>query len=149
MMQAWVPHILLFIVPRRIVSLGDPTRRSCDACESFGAMVEKIIKHSTCRRRLKGDEATTHNRGATAQLTARRWKQTFKKGYIEQAFTRACVREAIRHGPENAALLQRDDARRAATGKATAPKTPSAVGASSRTVADAAVEWMARPPPAE
>ena len=47
----WVPHILLFIVPRQMVSLGDPTRRSCDACESFGAMVKKLIKHSTCRRR--------------------------------------------------------------------------------------------------
>ena len=47
----WVPHILLFIVPRQMVSLGDPARRSCDACESFGAMVKKIIKHATCRRR--------------------------------------------------------------------------------------------------
>ena len=48
----WVPHILLFIVPRQMVSLGDPSRRSCDACESFGAMVKKIIKHATCRRRI-------------------------------------------------------------------------------------------------
>ena len=44
--------LVLFIVPRQMVSLGDPTRRSCDACESFGAMVKKLIKHSTCRRRL-------------------------------------------------------------------------------------------------
>ena len=48
----WVPHILLFVVPHQMVSLGDPVRRSCDACESFGAMVKKLIKHSTCRRRL-------------------------------------------------------------------------------------------------
>ena len=48
----WVPHIMLFVVPRQMVSLGDPTRRSCDACESFGAMVKKLIKFSTCRRRI-------------------------------------------------------------------------------------------------
>ena len=50
--RTWVPHILLFIVPRQMVSLGDPARRSCDACESFGAMVKKLIKHATCRRRI-------------------------------------------------------------------------------------------------
>ena len=42
----WVPHITLFVVPRQMVALGDPVRRSCDACESFGAAVKKIIKHA-------------------------------------------------------------------------------------------------------
>ena len=43
-------------------------------------------------------------------------------GYIQQTFTRACVREAIRHGPENAPFLLRVDAQRAATGIATPHK---------------------------
>ena len=112
----WVPHILLFIVPRQMLELGDPARRSCDSCESFGAMLKKIIKHSTCRRRLRGEVAYEHGVKATAIATERRWTQTFKVGYIQQTFTRACVREALRHGPENAPFLQRVDAQRTNTG---------------------------------
>ena len=55
---------------------------------------------------------------ATAGTTARRWLQTFKVGYIQQAFTRACVREALRHGPENAPYLQRSDRALVTKGKA-------------------------------
>ena len=44
-MKTWVPHILLFIVPRQMVLLGDPAKRACDATESFGALVKKVIKH--------------------------------------------------------------------------------------------------------
>ena len=48
--RSWVEHILMFVVPRQIVELGDPSRRSCDACESLGARFKKVIKHLTCRR---------------------------------------------------------------------------------------------------
>ena len=82
-------------------------------------MVKKLIKHSTCRRRLTG-KGVEHR--SYAGSSDRRWKQTFTKGYIQQAFTRTCVREAIRHGEENAAYLQRVDAIRAATGVAGAGK---------------------------
>ena len=51
-LENWVPHVLAFIDPQQAVLLGDPTNRSCDACESFGAMLKKIIKHNTCRRSL-------------------------------------------------------------------------------------------------
>jgi hypothetical protein len=118
-LQTWVPHIAVFIVPRQMVELGDPSRRSCDACESFGAMFKKLIKHSTVRRRVMGDKVTTHNPKATAQASERRWKQTFNKGYIEQAFTRACVRESLQYGEENAPFRQRADVRHTSTGKAT------------------------------
>eukprot|EP00966_Prymnesium_polylepis_P030280 704024-Prymnesium_polylepis.1 len=117
-LQSWVPHIAVFIVPRQMVELGDPARRSCDACESFGAMFKKLIKHSTVRRRMKGGETTTHKTKATAQASARRWKQTFNKGYIQQAFTRACVRESLQYGEENAPYRQRADVRRTSVGKA-------------------------------
>ena len=40
----------MFVVPRQIIEMGDPSRRSCDACESLGARFKKIIKHLTCRR---------------------------------------------------------------------------------------------------
>ena len=33
-LMSWVPHVACFIVPRQIVLLGDPSRRSADACES-------------------------------------------------------------------------------------------------------------------
>jgi hypothetical protein len=79
-------------------------------------MLEKIIKHSTCRHHLCGEVAYEHGVKATAIAKERRWKQTFKVGYIQQAFTRACVREALRHGPENAQFLQRVDAQRTNTG---------------------------------
>ena len=92
-MQTWVPHIGQFIVPRQMVELGDPARRSADACESFGAKLKKIIKHLTCRRHL-GKEASDHHSNHKV------WKQTFTKGYIEQAFTRVCVSESLKHGEE-------------------------------------------------
>ena len=117
-MLSWVPHIAVFVVPRQMVELGDPARRSADACESFGAMFKKLIKHSTCRRRMKGDEKTTHKSKATAQASRARWEQTFNRGYIEQAFTRACVRESLQHGEQNRPYRQRVDARRTSVGKA-------------------------------
>uniref|UniRef100_A0A7S0L6P5 Uncharacterized protein n=1 Tax=Coccolithus braarudii TaxID=221442 RepID=A0A7S0L6P5_9EUKA len=68
-MKTWVPHILLFIVPRQMAEIGDPSRRSCDACESFGAMIKKIIKHLTCRRAVKAN-ATPHHVGGGRALAA-------------------------------------------------------------------------------
>ena len=120
-MQTWVPHILVFIVPRQMVLLGDPTRRSCDACESFGAMVKKLIKHTTCRRRVCGAQQTLH---VSSTDSTKRWQQTFNRGYIEQAFRRVTVRESLQHGPENAPFLQRADACRTAQGKTTSYKKP-------------------------
>ena len=112
-LQSWVPHILVFIVPRQMVLLGDPTRRACDACESFGAMVKKTIKHTTCRRRLADAQQIEHR-----TKSGKIWKQSFRRGYIEQAFRRVTVRESLQHGAENAPYLQRTDARRKAMGKA-------------------------------
>jgi hypothetical protein len=115
--MSWVPHILCFIVPRQMVELGDPTRRSCDACESFGALLKKIIKHSTCRRRVTGGEQVAH--GAKGDgATARRWRQTFNVGFVQQAFSRACVRESLQHGEANAPYMLRSDAKRKSQGKA-------------------------------
>ena len=80
-------------------------------------MVKKLIKHATCRRHL-GKGQVEHHKGST-----QRWKQTFKRGFIEQAFRRACVRESLAHGEANAPFLQRKDVLRVTTGKApTAPK---------------------------
>ena len=111
---SWVPHILLYIVPRQMVELGDPARRSCDACESFGAMVKTIIKTATCRRRISTE--TQHTTGIHANR--RRWRQSFTKGYIEQAFNRVSARELLRSDTSdaNVAYLQRQDYRRLSTG---------------------------------
>ena len=50
-----------------------------------------------------------HSKKATAGTTARKWKQAFKVGYIQLAFVRVCVREALRHGEANVPYLQRSD----------------------------------------
>ena len=109
-MMSWVPHISCFIVPRQIVWLGDPAKRAADACESYGAMVKKIIKHNTCRRRVRGGShgagpafTHAHSRGI------KKWSQTFTRGYVEQAFRRCCVKEKLLHGEANKPYLQRAD----------------------------------------
>ena len=115
---------MCFVVPRQILPLGDPSRRSCDACESFGAWLKQTIKYRTCRRRLRG-EASTHVRktddsSASASSTGKAtWKQHFRKGYIQQAFMRGCIKERISHGAVNEPFLQRTDWRRLKSGKAT------------------------------
>ena len=111
-MKSWVPHVGQFIAPRQMVELGDPARRQADACESFGAKLKKTIKHLTCRRHIR-QGSTEH----TCKARDKNWQQTFTKGYIEQAFTRATVSESLKHGPENEPYLLRRDARQTSTGK--------------------------------
>ena len=111
-MLTWTPHIAQFIVPRQLFELGDSARRSADACESFGAKMKKTIKHLTCRRSMSR-AATEH----TSKARRSKWKQTFTKGYIEQAFSRAVVSEPLKHGDENAPYLLRSDARMTSAGK--------------------------------
>ena len=123
-MKTWVPHILLFIVPRQMITLGDPSRRSCDACESFGAMIKKIIKHLTCRRSVKVD-STTGDASTTPHHVCgeERWHQTFTREFIQQAFERVCVRAELRLGPENAPYAQRTDVKGLqTTGRASAAR---------------------------
>ena len=45
------------------------------------------------------------------------WKQSFNKGYVEQAFTRSVVSEVLLHGPENAPYMQRRDGCRKCVGR--------------------------------
>ena len=51
-----------------------------------------------------------------------RWEQTFKVGFIEQAFKRLCVRESLQHGEENVPYGQRIDYQRTRGGKARCTK---------------------------
>ena len=110
-LQSWVPHIACFVVSRQIVWLGNPTKRAADACESFGALVKKLIKHNTCRRRVRGGSsggggpvfAHEHTRGV------KKWRQTFARGHLEQAFRRVCVKGKLLHGEEDRPYLQRAD----------------------------------------
>jgi hypothetical protein len=122
-MKTWVPHVMVFIVPRQMVFLWRSGPALVRRLRVLRAMVKKLIKHSTCRRRLTGKQVEHTSAHRTyAGSSKRRWKQTFTKGYIEQAFTRTCVREAIHHGGENEPYLQRVDARRAAKGVAAVGK---------------------------
>ena len=89
-LRSWVPHIEALVVPRQILRLGDPSRRSCEACESFGAVCKAIIKNTTCKRAI-----TTK----------------FTKGYVQQCFERVSAREQLLNGPTNAPYMQREDAR--------------------------------------
>ena len=108
--ESWVFHVSTFIVPRQIVALGEPAKRGCDAGESFGAMVKDIIKKLTCRRRVRTkSDISAHNANRAAGTRA--WKSTFKKGYIEQCFSRCAVRQGLLHGEENAPYLGREQHR--------------------------------------
>jgi hypothetical protein len=100
----WVTHVLVFVAPFQYLQLGDPARRSCDACESLGASVKKLIRELTCRR-LTG---STHRHTSRAGRKEA-WQQTFGRGYIDQAFNRVSVRARLLHGEENAAYSQRAD----------------------------------------
>ena len=94
----------MVVAPFQYVELGDPARRSCDACESLGASVKKVIRELrlTCRRLTGGTHHHTSRAGRKAA-----WQQTFGKGYIKQAFSRVSVRAWLLHGEENAAYSQR------------------------------------------
>eukprot|EP00965_Chrysotila_dentata_P202928 6181403-Pleurochrysis_carterae.AAC.2 len=87
-------------MPLHIVDLSDPTPRSCDACEFFGAMLKKVIKH------LSASVAA-----AACATTARRsgCKPSAAASYTEQAFRRKCVRANFIHSDSNARYLQRSD----------------------------------------
>ena len=130
-MRAWVLHVLVFIVPRQILPLGDPARRSCDACESFGAVAKKIIRHLTCRRRAS-KQVHVHNRQSTAirkRGVSTQWMSTFTRGYVEQSsFRRVTVRAELIHGVENEPHLQRADARLLDKGRSTTAKLQRDVG---------------------
>ena len=110
-LKSWVPHIMVFIVPRQVLPLGDPSRRSCDACESFGARFKKLIKERTCRRGIKHERTIHNGKGRKS------WDTKYLKGYIQQSFERLNVSERLSHGENNAAHLQRSDYRRITTGK--------------------------------
>lgn len=116
-MMSWVPHIACYVVTRQIVLLGDPSRRSADACESYGAVVKKVIKHLTCRRRVKS-ATTSHANGKSM------WKQTFTRGYVEQCFRRTCVRSRLLHGEDNFQFRQRADWKIVQTGRVKSRKLP-------------------------
>ena len=70
-------------------------------------MVKKIIKHNTCRRRAQAG-SSIHKRRMEGH-GRKEWRQTFTRGYIEQAFRKCCVREALLHGEANTPFLQRSD----------------------------------------
>ena len=80
-------------------------------------MLKKVIKHLTCRRRLgRGD--SDHVSGL------KRWNQTFKRGYVEQAFRRTCVRSRLLHEDANLPFRQRQDWQLATRGKVAQSKLP-------------------------
>ena len=117
-MLTWVPHIASYIVPRQIVLMGNPSSRSADSCESFGAVVKKVIKHLTCRRHVRPKGSITHHRGPKA------WGQSFTRGYVEQCFRRTAVRSSLLHGEDNVPYLERQHYRLKSHGRFTNSKPP-------------------------
>ena len=80
-------------------------------------MCKKLIKHATCRRPPTGTTKVAHGQKVEG-AEDRRWAQTFKVGFIEQAFKRSCVRESLQHGEDNVPYGQRIDFQRTQAGKA-------------------------------
>jgi len=104
-LSGWVAHVLCFIVARQYKALGNPQKRTCEACESFGSSAKTIIKHLTCRRR----PSTIQKHGHRSADGNKLWTQTFTRGYIEQTFRRLAVRAELIHGEANERFLQRKD----------------------------------------
>ena len=98
-------HVLCFIVSRQFKRLGNPQKRTCEVCESFGLSAKTIIKHLTCRRRPSATQQHGHKSSDGKKL----WTQTFNRGYIEQTFRRLAVRAELIHGEANERYLQRSD----------------------------------------
>ena len=73
-------------------------------------------REKTCRRKVLFGNTEHVQKDGEGHVT-RRWKQTFKSGYIQQAFTRGVVKEKLGHGAENVPYLQREDHKRLRTGK--------------------------------
>ena len=117
-LKAWVLHVLCFIVPRQIMELGDPSRRSCDACESLGSSIKKLIRHLTCRRRASTQLHAHKSRIGKNKI----WTLAFKRSYIEQAFKRVSVRADLIYGEDNLRYLQRADGLLQDKGRASAAK---------------------------
>ena len=118
----WVLHVLVFINPRQFPELGDPQRRACDACESFGSSCKTIIRHLTCRRR----SSTVQKHGHRSADGKKLWAQTFSRGYIQQTFRRLAVRAELIHGEANVRYLQRSDYALKEKGKVAKEKAESA-----------------------
>ena len=119
--KSWVPHIMVFVAPRLVLTLGAPAKRSADACESFGARLKKLIKHLTCRRRCRVDAVGVpeeHIHSSTRDGVKKKWTQALQVGYIQQAFSRACVSVANLYTAESRLFLQREDARQISIGRA-------------------------------
>ena len=119
-MKSWVPHIMAFIVPRQIVTLGNPANRAADSCESLGARIKKLIKHLSCRRLARSDTTGApleHAHTSTRDGKKKAWTQVLTKGYIQQVFSRVCVGASSLYGPENKPYLQRADALLLAAGR--------------------------------
>ena len=75
-------------------------------------------RRTTCwRASPRRNTQTMHGMEASEGATARIWKQPFNTGCVQQAFTRACVRESLQHGEANAPFCQRADCKRVTTGK--------------------------------
>ena len=134
-LQTWVPHVIVYVFPRQIVELGEPARRSCDACESLGAVIKTIIKTLTCRRRI--NVMTLHQRSRNGKVTE--WTQAFSRGYIQRTLERVSVRSQLSFGEENAPFLQRKDVSLLEKGRATKPDPAACRAIPARPIA-AAVE---------
>lgn len=148
--MSWVEHILLFVVPRQIVELGEPARRACDACESLGARFKKVIKHLTCRRSITADRLACKRRktgSGTRGIKKTDWAQCFTRGYVQQSFNRVCVEEAIRHGEGNVPYLLREDMLLRTQGLTGVKRESKDTGAGHLSVYDALTEAIANEEP--
>ena len=120
------------------LTMGDPQRHSCDACESFGSTCKVLIRHLTCRRQHSETQVHGHRSANGRKL----WQQTFRRGYIEQTFRRVCVRAELLHGEDNQPYLQRKDLRLLKKGKTTADKAKDQSAESYRVTEGVMAPWV-------
>ena len=137
-----IPHVMAYIVPRQMVTDGDPNRRCCEQSEAIGVDL-KFDLHKRCARNHTTKRVTRNARGEIvkewrAKLRISRVMQVPTRPFARprprlrshalmgshgaraQVFNRSCLRENLRRDEASTVYLQRRDHRIKRTGKSVA-----------------------------
>ena len=113
--ESYLYHIGLCILPRQILTDGDPGSRACDVCEAAGAHVKYSLHNLCCKRKVSG---TTKHSKSRDNAECVSWEQSFTVSRVVQTFRRMVMRRKLIDDPTYAHLLQRQDVEVKKTGQA-------------------------------
>ena len=143
-----IGNVMVEVVPRMIMAYGCQLKLGSDVSEAYGADLKFTIHNRVVRRSLTS-VPKEHKRAKTmanGEVETLKWKQTFTRGRVEQAFRHVCLRRRLLTLPQYAHLRMRGHAVVANTGRAAASKhVAKATSPSSRRDMKAAMEAYKAP----